>query len=195
MQNGRLCRIQGWRHRAKTLCDRVAGSAPEERGGGGGGAQVGAEETSFGRTESETTPAFYAQDGALGWRLCHLGLEGTFSHKWANKRNVSPPRMHSSESECGRHFSMGGGDPIGGILRATSLYTVNAGRQITAGPCILFTRGTRRTLINCDQWEASVGCNDYGLTGPLFDHARGTDSFVCVCFFIGRIVLYCIVNL
>ena len=74
-----------------------------------GGAQVGAEEISFGRTESETTPAFYAQDAALGWRLCHLGLEGTFSHKWANKRNVSPPRMHSSESECGRHFSMGGG--------------------------------------------------------------------------------------
>ena len=56
-----------------------------------GGAQVGAEEISFGRTESETTPAFYAQDAALGWRLCHLGLEGTFSHKWANRRNVSPP--------------------------------------------------------------------------------------------------------
>ena len=52
---------------------------------------MGAEEISFGRTESETTPAFYAQDAALGWRLCHLGLEGTFSHKWANKRNVSPP--------------------------------------------------------------------------------------------------------
>ena len=109
LQNGRLCRIQSWRHRAKTLCDRVAGSAPEERGGGGGGAQVGAEEISFGRTESETTPAFYAQDAALGWRLCHLGLEGTFSHKRANKRNVSPPRMHSSESECGRHFLWEGG--------------------------------------------------------------------------------------
>ena len=91
-----------------------------------------------------------------------------------------PPRMHSSESECGRHFSTGGGDPIGGILRATSLYTVNAGRQITAGPCILFTRGTRRTLINCDQWEASVDCNNYGLTGPLPDHARRSVSFVCV---------------
>ena len=33
---------------------------------------------------------------------------------------------------------------------------------------------------NCDQWEASVGCNDYGLTGPLLDHARGSVSFVCV---------------
>ena len=74
-----------------------------------GEAQVGAEEISFGRTESETTPAFYAQDAALGWRLCHLGLEGTFSHKRANKRNVSPPRMHSSESECGRHFLWEGG--------------------------------------------------------------------------------------
>ena len=116
MQNGRLCRIQGWRHRAKTLCDRVAGSASEERGGGGGGAQVGAEETSFGRTESETTPAFYAQDAALGWRLCHLGLEGTFSHKWANRRNVSPPRMHSSESECGRHFLWEGGLQLEGFL-------------------------------------------------------------------------------
>ena len=42
-------------------------------------------------------PAFYARDAALGWRLCHSRLEGAFSHKGANRKNVSSPRLHSSE--------------------------------------------------------------------------------------------------
>ena len=137
-------------------------------------------------------PSILCAGSGIGLAPLPLGTGGYIFSQVGQQEKVSPPRMHSSESECGRHFSMGGGDPIGGILRATSLYTVNAGRQITAGPCILVTRGTRRTLINCDQWEASVGCNDYGLTGPLLDHARGSASFVCV--FLHRpycIVLYC----
>ena len=33
---------------------------------------------------------------------------------------------------------------------------------------------------DCVQWEASVDCNNYGLTGPLPDHAWRPVSFVCV---------------
>ena len=94
---------------------------------------MGGEEISFGRAESETTPAFYAQDGALGWRLCHLGLEGTFSHKWANRRNVSPPRMHSSESECGRHFLWEGGLQLEGFS-GQRLYTTSPRAVFIHGP-------------------------------------------------------------
>ena len=119
---------------------------------------MGGEEISFGRAESETTPAFYAQDGALGWRLCHLGLEGTFSHKWANKRNVSPPRMHSSESECGRHFLWEGGLQLEGFSGLVP-YNVTMGRLYTTGPSIFFTRGTPTPFYV--QRAASVDCNTY----------------------------------
>ena len=95
---------------------------------------MGAEETSFGRTQSETTPAFYARDAALGWRLCHLGLEGAFSHKGANRRNVSSPRMHSSEKRMWPASSMGGGTPIGGVFWAGSIQRHHGPRATYHGP-------------------------------------------------------------
>ena len=158
-----------------------------------GGAQVGAEEISFGRAESETTPAFYAQDAALGWRLCHLGLEGTFSHKWANKRNVSPPRMHSSESECGRHFSMGGG----GSNWRNSPGNVSILRQ--RGPSNY--GGPLYTFHKRDQEDANQLRPMGGLCGlQRLRSDRSTtrpcpgNRFFCVCVFLHRpycIVLYC----
>ena len=156
---------------------------------------MGGEEISFGRAESETTPAFYAQDGALGWRLCHLGLEGTFSHKWANRRNVSPPRMHSSESECGRHFSMGGG----GSNWRNSPGNVSIHRQRGpsnyGGPLYTFHKRYQEDANQLRPMGGLCGLRRLRSDPSTTCDARGTDSFMCVCFFIGRIVLYCIVNL
>ena len=73
---------------------------------------------------------------------------------------------------------MGGGAPIGGILRATSLYNVTVGRLYTRALAYYSQEGPGRS--DCDQWEASVDCNNYGLTGPLPDHAWRPVSFVCV---------------
>ena len=157
----------------------VADSVSEEGGGGGGGAQVGPRKLPL-AGRNRRPPSILCSGRDIG--LAPLSLKDgrcTFSRGGQQEKCIFPLDAFQRK-RMWPAFSMGGGAPIGGILRATSLYTVNAGRQFTAGPCILLTRGTRRTLINCDQWEASVGCNDYGLTGSLLDHARGTDSFVCV---------------
>ena len=103
-------------------------------------------------------PAFYARDAALGWRLCHSRLEGAFSHKGANRKNVSSPRLHSSEKWMRPAFSMGGGAPIGGVSGLVP-YNVTMGRLYTTGPSILFTRGTPTPFYV--QRAASVDCNTY----------------------------------
>ena len=49
-----------------------------------------------------------------------------------------PPGCIPAKANVAGTFLWEGGDPIGGILRATSLYTVNAGRQIKRGPLYTF---------------------------------------------------------
>ena len=104
-----------------------------------------------------------------------------------------PPGCIPAKANVAGTFLWEGGDPIGGILRATSLYTVNAGRQFTRA-LVYYSQEEPEDATHCDQWEASVDRNDYGLTGPLLT-MPGDPFLLRVCFFIVRptsiVNLYC----
>ena len=88
-----------------------------------------------------------------------------------------PPGCIPAKSECGRHFLWEGGLQLEGFSGLVP-YNVTMGRLYTRALAYYSQGGPGRS--DCDQWEASVDCNNYGLTGPLPDHAWRPVSFVCV---------------
>ena len=110
LQNGRLCRIQSWRHRAKTLCDRVAGSAPDERGGGGGGGLSGRRGNFLWPGGIGDHPSILCAGRGIGLAPLPLGTGGyIFSQVGQQEKCISPPGCIPAKANVAGTFLREGG--------------------------------------------------------------------------------------
>ena len=75
-----------------------------------GEAQVGAEEISLAGRNRRPPQHFMRRTGHWAGAFATWDWRVHFLTSGPTREMYLPPRMHSSESECGRHFSMGGGE-------------------------------------------------------------------------------------
>ena len=178
LQNGRLCRIQSWRHRAKTLCDRVAGSAPDERGGGGGGGLIGRRGNFLWPGGIGDHPSILCAGRGIGLAPLPLGTGGyIFSQGGQQEKCIFPPDAFQRKANVAGIFYGRGGSNW-----RDSPGNVSIHRQ--RGPSIT------RALVYYSQEEPgrdslrTMGglCGSQRLRSDrsTSDHARRSVSFACV---------------
>ena len=142
---------------------------------------MGAEETSFGRTQSETTQHFMLGTRHWAGAFVTQGWKVHFLTRGPTGKMYLPPGYIPAKSGCGRHFLWEGGLQLEGFLGWFHTMSPWAAGNIPRA-LAYYSQGEPGSLTPFYVQRGGLCGLQHLLTGPLSDHARRPVSFLCGVF-------------